>query len=111
MIFDTNPDGSTRNIYVQLSNFHGFAVVDWATRKEIARIEHPAVPGAERHTDGLQAAPAHGLGVSPDGKYIYVAAAGDNQVFVVDVKTMKEGARVNVGQVPKRNGTAILQVP
>jgi YVTN family beta-propeller protein len=152
MIFDTNADGSTRHIYVQLSNFHGFAVVDWNTRKEIKRIEHPAVPGAERHTDGLQGAPAHGLGVSPDGKtlwstskvygyayvhslpdlkeigrvfvgqhpewvtftpdgkFIYVAAAGDNQVFVVDVKTMKEVARVNVGQVPKRNGTAVLQV-
>jgi hypothetical protein len=28
---------------------------------------------------------------------------------VVDVKTMKEVARVNVGQVPKRNGTAVLR--
>src|SRR5215203_4417957 len=27
MIFDTNPDGSTRNIYVQLTNYHGVAVV------------------------------------------------------------------------------------
>jgi YVTN family beta-propeller protein len=39
MTFDVNPDGSTRNIYVQLSNFHGFVVVDFATGKETHRIE------------------------------------------------------------------------
>jgi hypothetical protein len=31
-------------------------------------------------------------------------------VFVVDAVAMKEVARVPVGQVPKRNATAILQV-
>lgn len=151
MAFDTNADGSTRNLYVQLSNFHGLAVVDFATRREIKRITHPAIEGAQPHKDGLQGAPAHGLGVAPDGKTVwstskvfghayvyslpdlrplgsvfvgqhpewltftpdskrvYVAAAGDNAVFVIDVKTMKEVARIPVGQVPKRNTTAILQ--
>lgn len=151
MAFDTNADGSTKNIYVQLSAFHGFAVVDFATRKEIVRISHPDVEGELPHADGLQGAPAHGLGVAPDGKTlwstskvfghayvyslpelrplghvfvgqhpewvtftpdserVYVAAAGDNAVFVIDVKTMKEVARVKVGQVPKRNATALLQ--
>ena len=65
MTFDKNPDGSTRNIYVQLSNFHGLAVVDFATGKETRRIEHPPIAGEHAHTDGLQGAPAHGLGVSP----------------------------------------------
>src|SRR5215831_3083362 len=35
MAFDTNPDGSTKNIYAQLSDYHGFVVVDFATRKQI----------------------------------------------------------------------------
>lgn len=151
MAFDVNPDGSTRNIYVQLSNFHGFAVVDFATGEETARIEHPAIQGEHPHTDGLQGAPAHGLAVSPDGKtlwstskvyshayvhslpdlkeigriyvgqhpewatftpdghYVYIAAAGDNMVFVIDARAMKEVARIPVGQVPKRNATAMLQ--
>src|SRR4029079_16067757 len=34
MTFNTNPDGSTKWIFVQLSGFNGFAVVDFATRKE-----------------------------------------------------------------------------
>ena len=76
MTFDTNPDGSTRNIYVQLSNFHGLAVVDFATGKETRRIEHPAIAGEHAHTDGLQGAPAHGLGVSPDQKTAVVDQQG-----------------------------------
>jgi YVTN family beta-propeller protein len=152
MTFDRNADGSTRHIYVQLSNFHGFAVVDFASGKELRRIEHPAVPGEHAHTDGLQGAPAHGLGVSPDGKtlwstskvyshayvfalpdleplgtvfvgqhpewvtftpdsrYVYVGAAGDNMTFAVDVQTRKEVARIPVGQVPKRVATAVLKI-
>src|SRR5882762_9192077 len=38
MTFAANPDGSTKWIFVQLSGFNGFAVVDFATRKEINRI-------------------------------------------------------------------------
>ena len=34
MAFTRNPDGSTKDIIVQLSNFHGFAVVDFAARTE-----------------------------------------------------------------------------
>src|SRR5687768_636312 len=33
--FETNPDGSTKRAFVQISNLHGFAVVDWAQRKEV----------------------------------------------------------------------------
>ena len=152
MAFDSHPDGSTRNIYVQLSNFHGFAVVDFNKREEVARIEHPPVPGEYAHTDGLQGAPTHGLGVSPDGKtlwsaskvyghvyvhslpgleevgrvhigqhpewvtftpdgkYVYIGAAGDNETHAVDVATLKKVATISVGQVPKRVGTALMAV-
>ena len=150
MVFDTNADGSTKNIYVQLSGYHGFAVVDFASGKETRRIEHPAIPNEHPHTDGLQGAPAHGLGIpadgktlwstskvyshayvyslpdlkpmgsvfvgqhpewitfTPDGKYAYFGAAGDNMTVAVDVKTMKVVAKIPVGQVPKRIATAVL---
>lgn len=68
MTFDVNRDGSTRNIYVQLSNYHGVAVVDFATRKEVRRFELPAVPGEHKELEGLQGAPAHGLAVTHDQK-------------------------------------------
>ena len=71
MAFITNPDGSTKTIVVQLSDFHGFATVDFATGKETARVEHPAFEGEHPHRDGLQGAPAHGLAVSPDGTRLW----------------------------------------
>ena len=46
--------------------------------------------------------------LTPDGKTAYVANAQSNSVSVVDIKTMKELTRIPVGQVPKRNITALL---
>ena len=150
MAFDTNPDGSTKRIFVQLSGFNGFITVDFATHKIADTIKAPEVPAAERVTEGLQGSPSHGLAVSPDGKMlcslskmntrvymyslpdlkllgetkvghhpdwltftpdgkrVYVANAGSNSVSVVDVTTRKELMQIPVGQVPKRNITAVL---
>jgi YVTN family beta-propeller protein len=82
MAFTRNPDGSTKEIIVQLSEFHGFAFVDFAARKEIRRVTLPDPPGQEKETQGIQGSPSHGLAISPDGKtlwatsklYAYVAA-------------------------------------
>jgi YVTN family beta-propeller protein len=101
MAFDTNPDGSTKNVYVQLSNFHGFAVVDFATGKETARIEHPAIEGEHPHTDGLQGAPAHGLAVSPDGKTLWSTSKVFGYAYVHTLPDLKEKGRVFVGQHPE----------
>ncbi len=108
LTFERAADGSTSRMFVQLSDYHGIAVVDFATRKEVSRFLMADIPGEERHTQGLQAAPAHGLGVTPDGKQVYVAAAGDNAVTVVNTATLREIARIPVGQGPqtKRLGAA-----
>jgi YVTN family beta-propeller protein len=101
MAFDTNPDGSTKNIYVQLSNFHGFAVVDFASGKESKRIEHPPVAGVEAHKDGLQGAPAHGLAVTPDGKTVWSTSKVYGYAYVYSLPDLKEIGRVFVGQHPE----------
>jgi len=46
--------------------------------------------------------------LTPDGKTAYVACAASNAVWVVDIKSMREIARIPVGEVPKRNITAVL---
>ena len=150
MSFDTNPDGSTKRIFVQLSGFNGFITVDFATHKVVDKIKLPEVSAAEKVTEGLQGAPAHGLAMrpdgktlgvlskmnsrvyffsipdlkmmgeakvghhpdwltfTPDGKKLYVANAGSNSVSVIDVDARKELLQIPVGQVPKRNITAVL---
>ena len=54
MAIEANPDGSTKRIFAQLSDLNGFAVVDFAARKEIARIELPK-PGRDFETDAGRA--------------------------------------------------------
>jgi YVTN family beta-propeller protein len=149
MAFAKNPDGSTKWIFVQLTGFNGFAVVDFQTRKEIKRITLPALPpgkkpfpvgGNESHgmavtADGktivvnsrlntalyayslpdlnLLGGVEVGLSpdwvtLTPDGRTAYVANAASNSVSVIDIKSLKEVTRIAVGQVPKRNITAVL---
>jgi len=147
--FDTHPNGSTRNMFVQLSGFNGFAVVDFETQEEVARIELPKLePGKEPVLTGGNE--SHGMAVTadnsvlvvdsrlnsavymyslpdlsllgrvdvgtspdwvtltPDGRTAYVANAGSNNVSVIDIHGLKEVTRIPVGQVPKRNITAMM---
>ena len=46
---------------------------------------------------------------SPGGNLIDIAVAVDNSVTVVNTATLQVIARIPVGQVPKRNGTALLR--
>ena len=161
MAFDANPDGSTRHMFVQLSNVHGFAVVDFATHKEVARIKHPDEPSGFGAIEGRLGTPSHGIGVAPDGKTLWVNSVLANSVFVyslpdiklvghvelptldvpgrhavgstpdwltfapdsktvyvadtalrmvsaIDVKSLKEVARIKVGEVPKRMNALAL---
>jgi YVTN family beta-propeller protein len=101
MIFDTNPDGSTRNIYVQLSNYHGIAVVDFNTRKEVKRWELPEVPGEHKELEGLQGAPAHGLAVTPDNKMLLATSKWYGAMYAYSIPDYKLIKAVVVGSHPE----------
>ena len=147
--FEPNADGSTKRMFVQLSDLNGFAVVDFATHKEVTRIKLPDLAAGKAPFEG-GGNTSHGMAVTADGKslvvcsrlnsavYIYslpdlklagsvevgkapdwvtltpdsksayVANAQSNSVSVIDIKTIKEVTRIPVGQVPKRNITAML---
>ena len=98
--FDTNPDGSTRNMYVQVTNLHGFAVVDFAKRMEIDRVVQPDIPAAERNRDGIQGAPAHGIKVSPDGTSIWSTSKINSHVYAYSLPDLEYLGGVKVGTVP-----------
>ncbi|MES1254231.1 MAG: hypothetical protein ABUS56_01405 [Acidobacteriota bacterium] len=150
MAMSTNPDGSTKWVFMQLTAFNGFAVIDFATHKEIKRITLPALPeGKKPYPAGNEV--SHGIGITPDGKTLvvvsrtntslysyslpdlaltgtaelagrgsgwlavtqdgaraYVSNAVSDDVSVVDIKSMKEIARIPVGFSPKRNIAAML---
>ena len=81
MTFDTNPDGSTRHIFVQLSGLNGFAVVDFAKRAEVHRIKLPDQPGGFGAAEDRTGTPSHGIGVAPDGKSLWINSTLANAVF------------------------------
>jgi YVTN family beta-propeller protein len=83
MAFETNADGSTKRIFVQISNLHGFAVVDFAQKKEVARVMLPNDIPAEKVDPGpFNGSPSHGLGVAPDGKTLWVTSRPNAKVYV-----------------------------
>jgi YVTN family beta-propeller protein len=101
MAFTTNADGSTREIVVQLSDFHGFAIVDFAARKEVRRVTLPDPPGIEKETQGIQGAPAHGLAITPDGKTLWVTSKYYGYVAAYSLPGCKLLKVVPVGSHPE----------
>jgi YVTN family beta-propeller protein len=159
MTIEKNPDGSTSRIFVQLSNLHGFAVVDFAKHQEVARVKLPDGPYGQ--AEWRMGTPSHGIGVAPDGKSlwvnsilsnavyeyslpdlklmghstlpevnhlngpssgsvpewltftpdgrtVYVSNSADRSVSAIDTETLKQIARITVGEVPKRINTLAL---
>jgi YVTN family beta-propeller protein len=99
MAFSTNPDGSTKWIFVQLSGFNGFAVVDFATHQEINRIKLPdLLPGKKPFMYGGNE--SHGLAVTPDGKTLVVNSRLNTEVYSYSLPELKLLGRVEVGRSP-----------
>lgn len=97
MAFEKAADGSTSRIFVQLSAFHGFAVVDFKTRKEVTRIKLPEEPMGGTAEGG---APSHGIGVSPDGHTLWVDSSLANAVFAYSLPDLKVLGYARTGAVP-----------
>src|SRR5213592_3640678 len=88
MTFSTNPDGSTKWIFVQLTGFNGFAVVDFATRREINRIKNPDLPpGKKTVPEGSD--PSHGMAVTGDGKTLVVCSRLNNFLYAYSLPDLK----------------------
>ncbi len=98
--FETNPDGSTKRMFVQISELHGFAVVDFATHKEVQRITLPDVPGKTKNTEGVQGSPSHGIGITPDKKTIWATSKWYGYVFAYSMPDLKLLGSVPVGEDP-----------
>ena len=99
MAFEANPDGSTRRIYAQLSGFNGFGVVDFATRKEVDRIAYPEVP-PDMRTPGHGGNTAHGIGVTPDNRYLVANSSLNSSVYVYSLPDLQLVGGVEVGHSP-----------
>jgi YVTN family beta-propeller protein len=89
---ETGAGGSTRRLFVMLNNFRGFAVVDFATHKEVARISLPDEPNGfllGKELERRNVTPTHGCAIAPDSKTLWVGSRGSNGVFVYSLPDLK----------------------
>ena len=99
--FETNPDGSTKRLFVQLSDFHGFAIVDFAQGKEVGRVTLPNDIPAEKVDKGpYYSSPSHGLGVAPDNKTLWVTSRAHARVYAYSLPDLKLLGAVDLGGRP-----------
>jgi YVTN family beta-propeller protein len=96
MAIETNPDGSTKRVFAQLSSLNGFSVIDIAQQKEVARIKLPGVPqefdaGGYRDNE-----PSHGIGIAPDNKTLWVTSIPNNAVYEYTLADLKLIGKVDL---------------
>jgi YVTN family beta-propeller protein len=96
MTFNTNPDGSTKWIFVQLTGFNGFAVIDFATRKEVARVKNPDLP-AGKTTVPEGSDPSHGMAVTADGRTLVVCSRLNNYLYSYSLPDLKPIGAAELG--------------
>ncbi|HWF40422.1 MAG TPA: cytochrome D1 domain-containing protein [Candidatus Acidoferrales bacterium] len=96
MAISKNPDGSTKWVFVQLTDLNGFAVIDFASRKEIKRVEHAALPAGEK-TVPEGADVSHGIAVTPDQKMLVVNSRLNNSLYTYSLPDLKPIGSVYLG--------------
>jgi hypothetical protein len=116
MAFSANSDGSTKWIFAQLSAFNGFAVVDFATHKEIKRIKNPDLPpGKSEIPEGAD--PSHGMAVTPDQGARGLQPAEQRAVHLLASRIERVGHDVSwrhgcrVGDVDARRQNGVWRTP
>jgi len=98
LAIEAAPDHSPARLFVQLSRLHGFVVVDFATRRVLNRVLLPDAPADAKPL--IPETFSHGLGITPDGKSLWVASLLDNSVSVYALPELKHVSTVPVGNAP-----------
>jgi YVTN family beta-propeller protein len=111
MAFETNPDGSTRRIFIQLSGLNGFAVVDFAKRAEITKVMLPENPAGFGGQEGRLGTPSHGIGVAPDEKSLWVNSTVANAIFKYSLPDLHLVGYCALPEVHPLRGPATGSVP
>jgi YVTN family beta-propeller protein len=92
-------DRDEKTLYVALSGFHGFVIVDIPSRKVVHKVEFPALPPNTDLRPLLNTA-THGLTLTADGKELWAASVPTGSVYVYDVPSGKVSPAIAVGQFP-----------
>ena len=91
-------ESGEKRVFVQLSNLHGFVIVDYPARRVTDTVKLPdAPPGAQPL---IPLTFSHGIGIAPDGRTLWVNSMLDNSVSVYSMPAIKLLGTVPVGKGP-----------
>lgn len=96
MAIETNPGGSTKRVFSQMSTLNGFAVIDIAEQKEVTRVKLPDVPQTFDHGGYRTNEPSHGIGVTPDNKTLWVTSIPNNAAYAYALPELKLIGKVDL---------------
>jgi len=96
MAVETNPDGSTKRVFAQMSGLNGFSAIDFAEQKQATRVTLPGVPQEFDHGGYRTNEPSHGIGVAPDNKTLWVTSIPNNAVYVYALDGLKLIGKVDL---------------
>jgi YVTN family beta-propeller protein len=91
-------NGEPRRLFVQLSDLHGFAVVDFAARKVVDKVMLPDGPTGAKPL--IPRTFSHGIGITPDKKTLWVTSLLDNSVSAFSLPGLKLLGTTPVGRGP-----------
>jgi YVTN family beta-propeller protein len=111
MAFESSEDGSTKRIFVQLSGYNGFAVVDFAKRAEVDRIKLPDTPAGFGGLAGRTGVPSHGIGTQPGGKKLWIASTEANAVFAYSLPDLQLLGHADLPQTRRSDNSVLGAVP
>jgi YVTN family beta-propeller protein len=91
-------DAEVRRLYVQLSDLHGFIVVDVASRAVVNKVLLPdGPPGA---VPLIPRTFSHGIAIAPDRKSLWVTSLLDDSVSVFSLPELDRVGTTHVGKAP-----------
>ena len=92
------PTGKIGRLFVQLSDLHGFVVVDYKAHVVIDKVLLPDAPAGAQPL--IADTYSHGIGITPDGKTLWVASMLDNSVSVYSLPGLHRLGTIPVGRGP-----------
>ncbi len=90
-------DGDQKHVFVNVNGLLGFEVGDLATGKMLHRVE---VQGFAKGPTKRHGCPSHGIGLTPDGKELWLCDSFNRRLHVFDATVMPP---VQVGSVELRD--------
>lgn len=90
-----------KQAFVQINKFNGFYTVDLDAWEITGKVEMPPLPeGKPQHEPNYPFTSAHGLEISPDGKYLMSLATVGDQLAIYSLPDLALVAQLSLGEQP-----------